>query len=389
MALPLSYIARNLWVRRLTTGLTAGGMALVVFVFAAVLMLDAGLKATLVATGSEDNVLFIRKGSATEVQSGVSREQAALIESLPQVARDATGAPLVSKEAVVLNSLTKRDSGKRSNVPIRGVPPMGLALRPQVAIVEGRMFRPGTSEIIVGSSVARDFAGVEIGQALSFAQRQWTIVGRFEAGRTAFDSELWGDVEQLSQAFRRFGGYSSVIAQLARHDDFNALAAAVDADPRLTVEVKREKQFYEDQSRALSTFISFVGIALSVIFSLGAMIGAAITMYASVATRTAEIGTLRALGFQRRAILSAFLVESLLLALVGGLAGLACATFLTRLTISTTNFQSFSELAFSFRLTLRVVIESLVFALVMGFVGGVLPAIKASRMKIVDALRAA
>jgi ABC-type lipoprotein release transport system permease subunit len=389
MALPLSYIARNLWVRRLTTGLTAGGMALVVFVFAAVLMLDAGLKATLVATGSEDNVLFIRKGAATEVQSGVSRDQAALIESLPQVARDATGAPRVSKEAVVLNSLAKRDSGKRSNVPIRGVPPMGLALRPQVAIVEGRMFRPGTSEIIVGSSVAREFAGVEIGQALSFAQRQWTIVGRFEAGRTAFDSELWGDVDQLSQAFRRFGGFSSVIAQLARHDDYDALARAVDADPRLTVEVKREKQFYEDQSRALSTFISFIGIALSVIFSLGAMIGAAITMYASVATRTAEIGTLRALGFQRRAILTAFLVESLLLALVGGLAGLACATFLTRLTISTTNFQSFSELAFSFRLTLRVVVESLIFALVMGFVGGVLPAIKASRMKIVDALRAA
>jgi ABC-type lipoprotein release transport system permease subunit len=388
MRLPLSYVARNLWVRRLTTVLTAGGMALVVFVFAAVLMLDAGLKATLVATGSDGNVLFIRKGSETEIQSGIAREQAALIETLPQIARDAEGRPLVSKEVVVLNSLTKIDTGLRSNVPIRGVPPVGLALRRQVKIVAGRMFRPGSNEIVVGSAVARQFAGVEIGRALAFAQRQWTVVGVFDAGRTAFDSEIWGDSEQLLQAFRRFGGFSSVIAQLASPGAFDALRAAVDADPRLTVEVKREKKFYEDQSRALSNFISYLGVTLSVIFSLGAIIGAAITMYAAVATRTGEIGTLRALGFRRRSILTAFLLESLLLAAAGGVVGLVAATFLQAITISTTNFQSFSELAFSFTLTPRIVVDSLVFALVMGLVGGVLPAVKASRMKIVDALRA-
>ena len=388
MRIPLSYIGRNLWVRRLTTVLTAGGMALVVFVFAAVLMLDAGLKATLVATGSDNNVLFIRKGAETEIQSGVARDQAALIESLPQIARTADGEALVSKEVVVLNSLPKTVGGKRANVPIRGVPQVGLTLRPQVKIVQGRLFRPGSNEIIVGSSVARQFAGVEIGQALSFAQRHWTIVGVFDAGRTAFDSELWGDAEQLVQAFRR-GGFSSVIAQLATPSAFDALAESLLNEPRLTVEVKREKQFYEDQSRQLSNFITYLGVTLSVIFSLGAIIGAAITMYAAVATRTGEIGTLRALGFRRRAILVAFLLESLLLSLVGGVAGLFAATFLQAITISTTNFQSFSEIAFSFALTPRIVVNSLVFALVMGLIGGVLPAFKAARMKIVDSLRAA
>jgi ABC-type antimicrobial peptide transport system permease subunit len=388
MRIPFSYIARNLWVRRLTTVLTAGGMALVVFVFAAVLMLDAGLKATLVATGSDDNVLFIRKGAETEIQSGVARDQAALIESLPQIARDERGAPRVSKEVVVLNSLTKIDSGKRSNVPIRGVTAMGLALRPHVKIMQGRMFRPGSSEIVVGTSVARQFAGVEVGQSLAFAQRQWTVVGVFDAGRTAFDSEIWGDAEQLAQAFRRFGGYSSVIAQLTSYSAFDSLQEVLANEPRLTVEVKRERQFYEDQSRALSGFISYLGITLSVIFSLGAMIGAAITMYSSVATRTGEIGTLRALGFRRRSILIAFLLESLLLALAGGVLGLFAATFLQAFTISTTNFTSFSELAFSFALTPKIVVNSVFFALAMGLIGGFLPAIKASRMKIVDALRA-
>jgi len=388
MKIPISYVARNLWVRKLTTGLTAGGMALVVFVFAAVLMLDAGLKTTLVSTGSADNVVVIRQGSQTEVQSGVLRDQAALIETSPEVARGADGQALVSKEVVVLNSLPKLDDpGKRSNVVVRGLPEMGKVLRPQVRITQGRMFRAGSSEIVVGSSVARQFAGVELGQQLSFAGRQWTVVGVFDAGRSAFDSEIWGDVEQMMQAFRRLA-YSSVIAKLADAGSFDALKARLDDDPRLKVDIKRERRFYEDQSASLSNFITLLGMALSVIFSLGAMIGATITMYAAVATRTGEIGTLRALGFRRASILAAFLLESLLLALLGGLVGLLAASFLTAITVSTTNFQSFSELAFSFTLTPRIVTQALAFALLMGLVGGFLPAIRASRMKIVDALRA-
>ncbi len=387
MAVPLSYVARNLWVRRLTTVLTAGGMALVVFVFSAVLMLDAGLKSALGGTGQADNAIFIRKGAQTEVQSGVTRSEAALIEAMPQVARGADGAPQVSKEVVVLNSLTKIETGKRSNVPIRGLSAMGLTLRPQVKLVEGRMFRPGSTEIVVGRSVTQQFEGVAIGNTLRFAQRQWTVVGVFDAGQTAFSNEIWGDGEQLLQAFRRTS-YSSVIARLERADGLAQIEATLAADPRLTTEVKAERQFYEDQSRDLSRFITIIGNTLSIIFSLGAVIGAAITMYASVATRTGEIGTLRALGFRRSDILLAFLLEALLLSLVGALAGLLAASFLQATTISTTNFSSFSELAFSFKLTPGLVMAGCVFALVMGFVGGFLPAIKAARMKIVDALRA-
>ncbi len=388
MRIPLSYVARNLWVRKLTTGLTAGGMALVVFVFAAVLMLDAGLKSTLISTGSADNVVVIRQGSQTEVQSGVFRDQASLIETSPELARGPDGQALISKEVVVLNSLPKLDDPKkRSNVVVRGLPEMGKTLRPQVRITQGRMFRAGSSEIVVGSSVARQFAGVELGQQLSFAGRQWTVVGVFDAGKTAFDSEIWGDVEQMMQAFRRIA-YSSVIAKLADPNSFEAMKARLDDDPRLKVDIKRERRFYEDQSASLSNFITLLGMALSVIFSLGAMIGATITMYAAVATRTAEIGTLRALGFQRASILAAFLAESLLLALLGGVVGLIAASFLTAITVSTTNFQSFSELAFSFALTPTIVAQALGFALLMGFVGGFLPAIRAGRMKIVDALRA-
>ena len=387
MPVPLSYVARNLWVRRLTTVLTAGGMALVVFVFSAVLMLDAGLKSTMVSSGSDSNVVVIRKGADTEVQSGIERDTAAVVETLPQIALGPDGGTLSSREVVVLDSLSKRGSGQRTNVPVRGLSPLGVQLRSQVRVVEGRMFRPGASEVIVGNSVAHDFNGAAVGQTLHFAQREWLIVGRFDAQRSAFDSEIWGDCEQLLQAFRRTV-YSSLIVRLASPARFEALRAAIDADPRLQLQARPERRYYEDQSRQMSDFIRILGLTLSIIFSLGAMIGAAITMYASVATRTGEIGTLRALGFARRSILAAFLLESMLLALVGGVAGLAGASMLQSVRISTTNFQTFSELAFSFELTPGVVLRSIVFALVMGLAGGVLPAAKAARMRIVDALRA-
>ena len=388
MKIPFNYIFRNLWTRKLTTILTAGGMALVAFVFAAVLMLDAGLNRTMVGTGNIDNVIFIRKGAETEIQSGVTRDQAALVESQPQVARGTDGNAMASKESLVLISLTKTGQDKGSNIVTRGVSPMAQVLRPQVKIVQGRMFKPGSSEIVVGKNIHEEFDGVAIGQKLRFAQREWLVVGTFDAGKSAFDSEVWGDVEQLMQAFRRTN-YSSVIVKMTSIDAFGSLVKAVEDDIRIALDGKRERLFYEDQSRALSTVISFLGIFLSVIFSVGAMIGAAITMYSSVAMRTGEIGTLRALGFRQPSILVAFLIESLLLGLVGGIAGLACAAFLQSITISTMNFQSFSQLAFSFLLTFKIVLQTLVFSLVMGFVGGFLPAVKAARMKIVDSLRAA
>ncbi len=388
MKIPLSYIFRNLWTRKLTTALTAGGMALVVFVFAAVLMLDAGLRRTLVSTGNARNAMLLRQSAQTEIQSAITRDQASLIETLPEVVRAADGSPRVSKETVVLIALSKRGTDKPSNVVVRGLPAVGVTLRPQVHIVEGRMFRPGSSEIVVGASIARDFDGVELGQSLRFAGREWSVVGRFDAGKSAFDSEIWGDVDQMIQAFRR-GAYSSVIAELAEPAAFDAFARRIATDPRLVLDVKPEPVFYEEQSKSLSQFITILGITLSIIFSIGAMIGAMITMYAAVSNRTAEIGTMRALGFRRASILGAFLLESVLLALVGGAAGLAFASLLQAFTVTTMNFQSFSQLAFGFDLTPRIVVLTALFSVFMGLVGGFLPSVRAARLEIVDALRAA
>jgi len=388
MRVPFSYIARNLAARRLTTALTAGGMGLVVYVFATVLMLAAGLRATLVATGQPDNVVVIRRSAQSEVQSGVDRLQAGIVESLPDIVIGADGRRLMSKEPVVLINLPKRETGKPSNVTIRGVTSEGVALRPQVVLVEGRMFRPGTSEVVTGRAIATGFRGAAIGETVRFASRDWTVVGTFDAGRTAFNSEIWGDAEQMLQAFRRTG-YSSLLFKLNDVDRFDAVKAAIESDPRLTLEAKRERRFYADQSEVLSNFISILGLSISVIFSIGAVIGAMITMYASVASRTGEIGTLRALGFTRTAILTAFMVEALALGAIGGFIGLIGASLMQAITISTMNFQTFSELAFSFTLTPQIVLISLAFALGMGFIGGFLPAARAARLKIVDALRAA
>lgn len=389
MSIPLIYSLRNLWARKLTTALTAGGMALVVFVFAAVLMLDEGLKKTLVATGSYDNVLIVRKGSGSEVQSGVERHQAAIIQSRPEVALGAGGVAMVSKEVVVLISLNKRGTDdKPANVVIRGVSAMGLSMRPQVRLVEGRMFQPGRDEVVAGRAISQRFGGAGLGETVRFGGRDWTVVGVFDAGRSGFDSEIWGDVDQLMPAFRR-PVYSSVLLKLADVGGFDALRQALENDPRLQLDVKREIQYYAEQSEVLSKFISYLGITLSIIFSIGAVIGAAITMYAAVANRTAEIGTLRALGFRKWAVLAVFVVEAIGLSLVGGIAGLALASLMQLYTVSTLNWQSFAELAFAFALTPAIVAKSLVFSLVMGLVGGVFPAARAARMNIVNALRAA
>jgi len=388
LSIPYAYVARNLWTRRLTTALTAGGLALVVFVFATVLMLDAGLKRTLVTTGERDNVVVIRKGAETEIQSGVYRDQSSVIEMHPAVAIGPDGGRMAAKETVVLISLLKRGDHKPSNVVIRGTSPKGLELRPQVRLAAGRAFRPGTAEIIVGSSIAARFGETGIGERLSFARRHWTVVGTFDAGGSGFDSEIWGDVEQLMQSFRRTA-YSSMVVRLADPGLFERFKADVDADPRLASEMKREQIFYSDQSRALSTFINVLGLTLSIVFSIGATIGAMITMYASVANRVAEIGTLRALGFRRGAVLGAFLFESLLMGLAGGVTGIVLASFMQFASFSTVNFQTFADLSFRFLLTPAIASKALLFALVMGLAGGFLPAVRAARLNIVDALRAA
>lgn len=386
MVILLSYSFRNIWARRLTTILTSSGMGLVVFVFSAILMMAEGLRITLISTGSFENVVVLRKASSSEVQSSITRNQALLLESFPEIALGEDGKRLFSKEIVVIISLPKKGNGKESYVTVRGIGEKSFALRPNLTIIEGRLPRTGSLEIISGKAVYQRFEGTGIGQTIKFGAREWQIVGIFDAGNTCFNSEIWVDEEQLLQSFRR-NSYSSIIFRLRDSKDFEIIKERIDSDPRLQLDLKREVKYYEDQSQMMRKFLRILGNTLTIIFSLGAITGAIITMYGTVANRINEIGILRALGFQKRDIMVAFMFESILLGLIGGITGLILSSFLQFFTISTINFQTFSELAFSFRLTFEIVWKAIVFSIGMGFIGGFLPALRASRMKIVDAIR--
>lgn len=386
MAIPLSYSYRNLLTRKFTTVLTAGGMSLVSFVFAAVLMLAAGLEQTLVDTGSVENVIVLRGAAETEVSSSIERNEASIIVSQPEVAMNAIGDPVASKESLVLVTLPRKVSQAPINVIVRGVGKHSRELRPQVTIIEGRAPRPGSHEVMAGRNIAERVENTQIGDKIRFALIDWNVVGIFDAGKTAFSSELWADGDQLMAAFRR-NSYSSVIMKVPGSESFSALKNRLVSDPRLSVQVKREIDFYRDQSEMMSKFIRILGLAMTIFFSVGAILGAMVTMYTAVANRTREIGAMRALGFTRASILVAFLAESITLGLIGGLVGLLASSGLQFLTISTMNWETFSELAFGFALTPAIVGDTMLFALGMGLAGGLLPAWRASKLKIVDALR--
>jgi ABC-type antimicrobial peptide transport system permease subunit len=391
MKIPFKYILRNLLTRKLTTAITVIGVTLVVFVFVAVLMMANGIRQTLVATGSDDNVLVARKAANGEISSIILNQTYGIISSLPQVARDAEGRPVATGDVVVVINLEKiGPDGGMSNVTVRGVSAPAFQLRPQVKVIEGRMFNWGAREIIVGSSISRRFQGAQVGNTIRFAGDDWNIVGLYETGGNAFNSEMWGDVSQLQDAFSREGSFSTVTFQLSSREQLAELKDAFARDNRLQeFDVKTERQYYEDQSAFMSIFLSVLGSFITIFFSVGAMIGAMITMYAAVANRTIEIGTLRALGFRRRSVLAAFLVESLVISLIGAAFGLLLASFLGFLQVSTMNFGSFSELEFSFALSPQISAFAVIFALFMGFVGGFLPSIRAARLNIVNALRSA
>jgi ABC-type antimicrobial peptide transport system permease subunit len=389
MKIPFKYTIKNFTSRKLTTFITIFGVALVVFVFAAVLMMAYGIQKTLIATGLPDNVLITRKAANGEISSLVDGETQDVIRTLSHIAMDKEGKQIISKEPVVIINLNKI-SGGVSNVTVRGVSDVIFELRPQVKIVEGRMFNFGLRELIVGSAVTGRFIGAKLGDEVKFAGDNWKIVGVFDSDRSGFDSEMWGDSQALLNAFNRGNTVSSVTLKLDNVNNFKDFKKNFEFDRRLQqYEAKIEQQYFEEQSELMANFIRILGIFITVIFSFGATIGAMITMYAAVANRTIEVGVLRALGYKRRSILIVFLIESLVISITGGIIGIFLASFLQFFNISTLNFGSFAELSFSFSLSPSIVISSLIFALVMGIIGGFLPSVRAARLNIVNALRAA
>ncbi len=389
MSVPFKYSLKSFTSRRLTTFITVAGIALVVFVFAAVLMMAHGVQQTLVSTGSDDNVKIIRKGSNGEISSIVDGETQNVISTLPYIAKTSDGKPIISYEPVVIINLTKINGGL-SNVTVRGVSPVSPDLRPQVKIIKGKMFNPSLRELIVGESIAKNFEGAQLGKTIKFANNEWKIVGVFSTGGSGFDSEIWGDALQLLDAFNRGNTVSSITLKLDNAADYSKFKKAFELDRRLNqFEPKIESVYFEEQSETLANFIKYLGIFITIIFSAGATIGAMITMYSAVANRTVEVGTMRALGFSRRSILVVFLTESVLIAIIGGALGVFLAFFLQFFSISTLNFDSFAEITFSFALSPNIILLSLGFSLLMGFIGGFLPSVRAARLKIVNALREA
>ena len=387
MKVPFKYIIKNFTTRKLTTFITIAGIALVVFVFAAVLMMAYGIQKTLKATGSIENVMVARKSSNSEISSIIPGDIRSIVKTIPNIAKGADGKPIISEEPVVIINLEIKKGGM-SNITVRGVSQGVWSLRPQVKLKDGRMFNPSLRELIVGKAISDKFVGAQIGSKIRFAGDEWTIVGLFESDGSGFDSELWGDSDQLLNAFRRGNAVSTVTFRMDNVENYEKIKQIFDADRRLQqFEPKIEQKFFEEQSELMAMFIKVLGIFITVIFSLGATIGAAITMYAAVANRTVEVGTMRSLGFSRRSILVAFLTEAIFISLIGCAAGLFFASFLQFFSISTLNFSSFAELSFSFALNPSIIIISVIFAVIMGIIGGFFPSVHAARLNIVKALR--
>jgi putative ABC transport system permease protein len=374
--------------QRLASSLVAViGFAGVVGVLIAVLSIAAGFRATMAETGSPESVVVLRAGSDGEMVSGLSREQTRIIADAPGILRTAEG-PAASPELFVIVALPKRSTGSDANVPLRGVEPAAFVVRDKLKIVEGRRFEPGRNEIIVGSGAAQAFAGVDVGSTLKLGQNVWTVVGRFSAGGTVPDSELWTDAKVLQPAYRRGDTFQSVYARLTSADAFDAFKDALTTDPRLNVKAQRETEFYAAQSTAMVELVTKIGLTIGVIMGLAAVFGGLNTMYTAVAARTREIATLRALGFKASPVVAGVLAESLVLALVGGLAGggLAWLAF-DGFRASTLNFQSFSQVTFAFAVTPELLASGIGYALLLGLVGGLLPAVRAARLPVATALR--
>ena len=387
MAIPIRYNLRNLRMRWRLTLATALGVALVVAVFIMVMALARGLKATYVSTGDDRNLLVLRKGATAESSSQIERGEVAMIRYLDGIARDTGGRPLLSAEIVLIIYLQRRDGSGGANVLVRGMEPAGPALRPQSRLVEGRMFRPGLRECVVSRKIAARFAHCHVGETFRSGSQSWHVVGIFDASRTAYESEIWADAEEALSVFHR-DFHGSVLLRAANPDAAAALAKRIEGDRRLQVRVLAETAYYKEQTQMAGP-IQFLGGFLAVVMSIGAAFSAMNTMYAAVGSRTREIGTLRVQGFRRREIYLSFLLESVLLSLVGGVLGCLLSLPLNGVATGTIGWSTFAEVAFEFRITGELLARGMAFALVMGVLGGLLPARLAAQKPVLDALRSA
>ncbi len=386
--IPFRYNLRSILARKATTAATAFGIALVVFVLASALMLSAGIKKTLGASGRADNAIVMRTGSDAELNSSFDTTSVGLVLAAPGVKRDDKGAPIGVGEVVLVLALEKLGDPGITNVFLRGVPETALAFRPSARVVSGRAPRPGSDEVLVGKRLRGRFKGFEVGQSFELRKnRSVSVVGILEDEGSSYESEVWADVDTVRTGLGREGLVSSVRARLESPAKFDAFKASVESDKNLGFEVTRETTFLEKQSEGVSIFVTALGSVIAFFFSIGAMIGAMITMYGSIASRQREIGTLRALGFPRWQILVAFLLECSVLSLFGGALGAAAAIAMRFVSFSMINFTSWSEIVFTFEPTPAILLMSLMFALAMGVFGGLLPAIRAARVSPIQAMR--
>jgi ABC-type lipoprotein release transport system permease subunit len=388
MKIPLIYNVRSVIQRPMSTALTALGIGLVVAVFVAMLALANGFAAALVRTGSADNVVVLRRGADTEMSSGLSRETIDIIGSFPHIATGSDGRPMLSPETFVVINLprTGGDTLAVSNVVARGVSDRAFEVRRNIVVTEGRRFASGKSEICLGDKLVGRFLNTGLGQTMRFGNRDWTVVCHFSAAGSSFESEIWGENEQFQGVFRG-NVFQSATFRLKDPKGFEEAKRALQDDQRIQVDAHQEFEFYAEQSKLLGTILRFLAVMVTSIMAVGAVFGAVNTMYAAVSSRTPEIAVLLTLGFQPRSILASFLAESAVIAFVGGVIGCLLALPMNGVVTSTTNWASFSELAFAFSVTPRLLLEGLIFAVVMGVVGGFFPARRASRMPVVQALR--
>lgn len=388
MAIPISYNIRSVGARWINAVVSVLGVAGTVGVFLAMLAMARGFQATLISSGSPDNVIVLRAGADSEMTSAVSLDQVRIIGDAPEIARSSDGAPLVSPEVVVIGAFPMMTTGTDANVQIRGLSERVLEVRPRVRIAEGRFFQPGLAELVVGANAVTTYRGFNLGETVEIGGQDWLVVGVFSSDGSAFDSELWCDSVLLNQTFGRSDNvYQSVTARLKSRDDFTSLKDTLTSDPRMTVDITGEQAYYAKQSQAVSMLIRVLGFLVAFVMAIGAVFGALNTMYSAVAARAREIATLRALGFGGFSVVTSFVLESILIALVGGVLGCLAVLPLNGFTAGTMNWQTFSHLAFAFKVTPSLMIWGLAFAALMGLIGGLLPALRAARMPVATALR--